>query len=159
MTKVEDLTNNEPWKWNPKWTEDNNLKEKYRCDPLMCNLLVHDIMMSTQAFAELLEEGHVVIFSAVCLSKDIWDATNFARLWSETNSEEIDTYLQNALSNLADAHYMLESMWGWDKMTPTALASVAGSLRVGLGDLGEANVALNWYIYQLQEGNDGDEGS
>ena len=137
------------WKWNPDWTKDEELKNKYRNDPIAANELLYNIGWTLVPLYEQFASGNVVMFSAMCLAKEMWDATNFARLWSESNHEEVDTYLQEALGHLADAFFMVESMWAWEKTTITAHASVSNSLKLGLNRIRKAIVTIDWYIYNL----------
>jgi hypothetical protein len=105
---------------------------------------------------EHLVAGTTVWFSMLCLSKDMWDATNYARLWSEAYHTEIDSQLQEALAHIAEVHYMIESMWAWDKFTLVACKNVATEIEYAIAKLREALVNTEVYLSTLGEVLNGD---
>lgn len=139
----------EEWTWNPDVMKDDDQKALNRNDPLATAEMVYNVLWTLVPLHEHIVEGTTVWFSMLCLSKDMWDATNYARLWSEGNHTEIDTILQEALSHVAEVHYMIESMWAWDKFTLTAMKNVASETELAIVKLREALVATEFYIYNL----------
>jgi hypothetical protein len=92
------------------------------------------------------------MFSAVCLTKDMWDATNYARLWSEKEQESIDSMLQDALGHIAETHFMLESMWAWNIIKAPGFRSVITEVRYALISLRKALLEVELYIYTQTTG-------
>ena len=150
------------WKWNPDWTKDEEKKDVYRNDPIATAELLYNIGWTLVPLYEMLLDGNFVMFSAMCTIKEMWDATNFARLWTEAHNEEIDALLQEALGYFADAFFMIESLWAWEKMTKTGIIHIVQSLKLGLNLVRKSINELDWYIYNLyhdEDELDGDETS
>jgi hypothetical protein len=149
----------EEWTWNPTVMQDDEQKELNRNDPLATAEMVYNVLWTLVPLHEHLVQGTTVWFSMLCLSKDMWDATNYARLWTEGNHEEIDSLLQEALGHVAEMHYMIESMWAWDKFTLIAIKNVATEVEYAIAKLQEALVATEFYIYDLGDRTNGNEES
>lgn len=149
----------EEWLWDPEVMKDDEQKALNRNDPLATAEMVYNVLWTLVPLHEHIVEGTTVWFSMLCLSKDMWDATNYARLWSEGNHMEIDAMLQDSLSHIAEVHYMIESMWAWDKFTLIAMKNVATEVELAITKLQEALVAIEYYIYNIGEKPNGnDEG-
>lgn len=147
------------WKWNPDWTKDEDLKNDYRNNPIATNELLYNIGWTLVPLYESFETGNIVMFSAMCTAKEMWDAVNYARLWTEENHEEFDSYLQEALGHLADAFFMIESMWAWKVTKRTAMSSVSNSIKLALNRIRTTITGLDWYIYNIyKEEPHGNEG-
>lgn len=161
IKKIREIPNEvKDWKWNPQNMKDEEKKEKYRQDPIKTSELLYQIIKSLDALLDNIETGIVSMFSAVCLTKDMWDATNYARLWPEQEHDIIDHLLQDALAHIAETHYMLESMWAWDSMGKSAFRSVTNELKYALLALRKALLEVEVYIYTQTTGGkkqDGDE--
>jgi hypothetical protein len=147
------------WEWDASVMTDDESKAKLRNDPLSTADLIYSIMNTLGPLFNNMVDGTVSWFSAVCLTKDMWDATNFARLWPEANHQRIDVILQDALSHIAEAHYMIESMWAWDRFTETAMTNVAREISEGITFLKRALLETEYYLYTLQGEKDGDDES
>lgn len=159
MTKNKVPQSVQEWSWNPDWMKDEELKEQYRNDPIETATLLYNIGWTLVPLYETLLEGNFVMFSAMCTVKEMWDATNFARLWSEKNHPEIDHTLQDALSEICDAFYMIESLWEWDQFSKQGILSIVNSLKLGLNSIRQAINELDYYIYYLYHDEGEEDGN
>jgi len=144
----------EEWKWNPKLMLDDDTKAELRNSPLATAEMIHNVILTLIPLQINLGDGTMSWFSALCLTKDMWDATNYARLWPEANHQATDSLLQDAMSHIAEAHYMVESMFAWDKFTIPALTNVSNELLTGIGFLRKAYVEVEIYLATCAEGDD-----
>ena len=85
------------WEFDSSLMTNEEEKERYRNDPLATADLLFQIGWTLVDLAEEFEMCCVSLFSAVCLSKEMWDAVNYARLWPESNHEKINEILSEAL--------------------------------------------------------------
>lgn len=156
---MEEKTNN-TWEWDASVMSDDETKTKLRNDPLATADMIYNVINTLAPLLDNMIDGTISWFSAVCLTKDMWDATNYARLWPETNHMSIDSMLQDALANIAESHYMIETMWAWDKFTERGMQNVAQELSYGITNLKKALLETEHYLYTLEEGepNGDDEG-
>jgi hypothetical protein len=139
-------------------------KEEYRNSPILTAELLYNVGWALHALNKRFDSGSVVLFSEVCLSKDMWDAVNYARLWPETNHPEADHLLQEALGNLGDAHYMIDELHhraagNIPTKTSTAYVSVINEVREALAHIKEAIVLIDNYIDTVLGGKHGDDPS
>ncbi len=146
------------WVWNPDWMKDDELKAKNRNDPLATADMIYHVMHTLLELQEQLSYRMLSWYSAMCLTKDMWDATNFARLWPESNHMAIDTMLQDTLSHIADTHYMIESAHAWETFTPYVMRNLSQELEAALYLLRQALVEVEYYLAMMGEGDkDGDD--
>lgn len=147
------------WDWNPKVMADDKLKRENSNSPIATAEMLYNVLWTLVPLHDNLTDGMMSWFSALCLTKDMWDATNFARLWPEYNHQLIDGMLQDAMSHIAEVHYMLESMWAWDKFTEQAIRSVTVELEYSISALQKALMEVEYYIYTLTGEQNGDDES
>jgi hypothetical protein len=151
---------NPDWVWNPDWMADDELKGKNRNSPLATADMIYHVIYTLTELQEQLSYGMLSWFSAMCVSKDMWDATNFARLWTEAEHQPIDIMLQDALSHVAETHYMIDSAHAWDKFTPYVMRNLSQELEAALYYLRNALVEVEFYLTNMGEGDkDGDDES
>lgn len=149
---TEKTPTNKLWEWNPDVMADEETKTKLKNDPLSTADMLYNVINTLEPLLDNMEGGTVSWFSAVCLTKDMWDATNYARLWTEASHDAIDEIMQEALSHIAETHYMVESMWAWDKFTETAYRSVKTELSYSIAELRKALLEVEYYLYKMNEG-------
>jgi hypothetical protein len=138
--------------------QDEEQKELDRNDPVATAFLLYDVLTNVRDLQVNISEGGVSWFSALCMSKDMWDAVNYARLWSEKNHPLADALLNDALSHLAEVHYMIESMWVWDNFSKTAMRSVTQENTYATSFITKALIEVEHYINTIGEPNGDDEG-
>jgi hypothetical protein len=143
---------NKLWEWNPDVMADDETKAKLKNDPLATADMIFNVINALEPLLDNMVEGTVSWFSAVCLTKDMWDATNYSRLWTEASHSKVDHILQEALGHIAETHYMIESMWAWDKFTEAAYRSVKTELSYGVTTLRKALLEVEYYLYTMNEG-------
>lgn len=139
---------------------DEELKEKYRNDPIATMELLNEIGWALYYMSKRFDSGSVVLFSEVCFSKEMWDATNYARMWPESFCPEVDTLLQNALGHISTAHTMIEHVHvvGAKKYN-RAYLSIITETREALSYLKRAIILIDTYIADTLGGKDGDGSS
>jgi hypothetical protein len=138
--------------------KDEKTKEEHRNDPFASVALLTKVAAALAAFAERFKDGNLSLFSEVCESKDIWDATNYARLWPEAHHDKINHLLQDALAHISDAHYMVEGVYclgpGEEgKRYKTVFPNVVKDIQFALSLVREALELLHDYINDLLEEN------
>lgn len=149
------------FKFNYDDYKDEELKEKYRNDPIASVELLHNAGWALYALTKRFDSGSVTLFSEVCFSKDMWDAVNYARLWPESFHQEADALLQDALGNISTAHYMIEGVFCLgDKVKPhIAYVSIINEVREALSYIKKAIILIDNYINDVLGGKYGDDSS
>lgn len=148
------------WTWDGSIMEDEKTKDELRNNPFASLELVYQIVWRVAEIIGQIATGGYSMLSLICDTKDMWDATNFARLWPESNHEYIDTRLQDAMAHLAEAYWVIEGSFEWrGHLTESATRYSLHDLKIAVNMLGEAYEALNAYISDFLEEVDGtDEG-
>ena len=144
------------------WTFDSSLmaneeeKEKYRNDPIATSELLFHIGWALVDLAEQFEARCVSLFSAVCFSKEMWDAVNFARLWPESNHAKINEVLSDALGHLGDTHFMIESVYAWGErvQTDTTFRNIEMDIKKALTLIRKAILLTDDYINDSMGGGE-----
>lgn len=134
-----------------KDVDDEETKEKYRNDPFASVTLLGEVISSLQGAISRFEDGNLSLFSEICLSKDTWDCINYARLWPETHYPEVDSLMQDALSHIADAHYMTDGAFCWgpgedNKVYKHAFPKIAADMKFAIDLLKQALDLIDDYI-------------
>ena len=157
MTKMK-RTTNKTFDFRHKDVNDEETKEKHRNDPFASVVLLGEVISAIANTAQRFRRGEVVLFSEVCLSKDMWDCINFARLWPETHYQEVDCMLQDALAHVADAHFMIEGAWAWgnedNQVYANTFPKIERDLQFAIDYLQEALELIDKYIYDNFGGDD-----
>lgn len=141
------------WEWNSKFMKDEAQKELNRNDPVATADVLYNVLDTIKELQATIADGGVSWFSALCRSKDIWDATNYARLWSEKHHSHIDALLCDALSHEAEVHYMLESMWVWDNYSEPAMRSITQENDYATSFITKALVEVEEYLNTIGDTN------
>lgn len=135
---------------------DEETKEEHRNDPFASLSLLTEIAEALNEAIARFKEGNLSLFSEVCLSKDLWDAINYARLWPEAHHDKINHLLHDALSRVSDAHFMIEGVYCSDpedmeKRYKNAFRNINVNMRGALGLINEARDLLHDYINSIAE--------
>lgn len=152
----------EDFKFNHEEMNNNETVEEYRNNPILTSELLYNVGWALHALNKRFDSGSVVLFSEVCFSKDMWDAVNYARLWPESNYPDVDAILQNALSHIAEAHYMIDHVYhnataaDIQAAMPRAYRSITTEVREGLVFIREAIMLIDNYIDDTLGGKHGD---
>ncbi len=154
----------EDFKFNYKDMNHSNTIEEYRNSPILTAELLYNTGWALHALNKRFDSGSVVLFSEVCLSKDLWDSVNYARLWPETNHPEADHLLQEALGNLGEAHCMIDGLhYRAACNIPTkvniAYVNIINEVRAALAHIKEAVMLIDNYIDDTLGGKHGDDPS
>jgi hypothetical protein len=146
--------------------EDMNHSDtmRYRNNPILTSELLYNIGWALHALNQRFDSGSVVLFSEVCFSKDMWDATNYARLWPEAHYPEVDAILQDALGHLGEAHYMIDHVYHnavdvTPKTMPRAYQSITVEVRAALTFIREAIMLIDNYVDDTLGGKHEDDPS
>ncbi len=148
------------WFWNASIMEDEKTKEELRNSPFASLELVYQVVWTLARIIDTIEEGAMVMISLICDTKDMWDATNFARLWPEREHTKIDARLQVALGHIADAHFVIEDTYvkkGY--LTQSAARYSINDLKSAVTVLDEVYIVIDHYIHNKMEGINEDDGS
>ena len=126
-------------------------KEAHRNDPFASVALLGQVASALVSLADRFKDGNLSLFSEVCESKDIWDCTNYARLWPEEHHAKVDELLQDALSHISDAHFMIEGVYAMGpgeegKRYRTVFPKVTQEVKYALDLVKEAIGLLDLYI-------------
>ncbi len=153
-------TYEEEFKFNYKEMCSNDTMEEYRNSPILTSELLYNIGWALHALNKRFDAGSVVLFSEVCFSKDMWDATNYARLWTESNYPVVDATLQDALGHIGEAHYMIDHVYhstldGVPKNIHKAYNSITVEVRAGLVFIREAIMLIDTCIDEALGGKHG----
>ncbi len=143
------------WEWNPTLMTDEAQKELNRNDPVATADVLYGVIDTIKELQATIADGGVSWFSALCLSKDMWDAVNYSRLWSEKNHPHVDALLCDALSHVAEVHYMIESMWVWDNYSQPAMRSITQENGYATSFVTKALVEVEQYINTIGDTNGG----
>ncbi len=125
--------------------------EEYRNSPILTSELLYNTGWALHALNKRFDSGSVVLFSEVCLSKDLWDSINYARMWPESNYPTVDAILQDALGHVGEAHYMIDHVYhstldGVPKKIHRAYNSITVEVRAGLVFIREAIMLIDTCI-------------
>jgi len=129
--------------------DNEETKELHRNNPFACMELLVEVAAALLSIANRFKEGNVSLFSEVCESKDLWDACNYARLWPEEHYDKVDHLLQDALSHISDAHFMIEGVYVWgDDGTryKRAFPNIVNEIRFALSLVKEAIELMDDFI-------------
>ena len=142
---------NDKLKFRHEHVDNEETKELHRNNPFACLELLTEISAALLAIANRFSEGNVSLFSEVCESLDLWNATNYARLWPEKYHEEIDHLLQDALNRLGDVHFMIESVYYWGPgddfiRYKRTFPKIANEIRFALDMIKEAIALVDAFI-------------
>jgi hypothetical protein len=139
----------EDFKFNHEEMNNNETVEEYRNNPILTSELLYNVGWALHALNKRFDSGSVVLFSEVCL-------------WPESNYPDVDAILQNALSHIAEAHYMIDHVYhnataaDIQAAMPRAYRSITTEVREGLVFIREAIMLIDNYIDDTLGGKHGD---
>jgi hypothetical protein len=147
------------WKFNYNDVKDEETKEQNREDPFASLELLLHVASSLIGIAKRFSNGNLSLFSEVCESLDLWNATNYARLWPERHHSKIDQILQDALAHISDTHFMIEGVYCLgpgeeQKRYKNAFPKIVQEVRYAIKLVKEAIELLDIYIEENLGGGD-----